>query len=130
MSVCFLWVKLSEWWNISDIKLAVWLFIVLKFSIIIIFKLLIFMETDFWTLALRPKWVLWNHHCQSVSRSVSKSVIFFLRNCSSIFLKLCMKLKHVRGKTLTKPDFFKKSQFGGNAQKCLKNNVFWLLQKI
>ena len=81
----------------------------------------------FWTPALRQKVVLWFHHCRYVSMSVGKH--FLSKMAHRIFLKLLMKLRCIKGKKLTEPDFWEKFHFGNNVQEHPKIRAFWILQK-
>ena len=61
--------------------------------------------------AFRRKGVLWFLHCQDVSRSVGKRG--FSKTALRIFLKLLMKLRFLKGKTLTELDFWEKKLIFG-----------------
>ena len=78
------------------------------------------------------KGVLWNHHYQSVNRSVSND--FFSKMAQKIFMKFGMKLWCLKGKKLTEPNFFilkkKKSYFGKKLKNITKIGWFGVYKKF
>ena len=79
-----------------------------------------------WIPAFRRKGVLWFHHCQYVSLSVTKRV--FSKTAHKIFLKLLI-LRCLEGKKLTEPDFWEKISFWEHCPKLPENRDFWILRK-
>ena len=86
----------------------------------------------FWTPDFRWKGVLWNHHCQSVRQSFSQQSFFFSNTANRIFMKWHIRLRCLKDKTVTEPDFSEKNSFGGEKkpQNTSKMRFFGVCKKF